>query len=265
MLTTVLQVKKWIMFDLDNTIVDSEVLAWECAAPVANRILASKGVTERYTPEKLLSFWFGEPWKVMLQNLSVKHGFTISDDERKLWAKWEEDAIIAAVYREGKPTKGVEEVIQTLTNNPDYRLAIVSSSSLTRMYGCLDGTGMRKYFDDRHIFSANTSLPVPTPKPAPDIYQFALESLGIAAEEALAIEDSRGGAIAAVAAGIDTIGYLGCINMPMMQAQLAHDFEEVGAKASMWHWGQFFGLLAKIEEQQAPVAVAGEDNNQAST
>lgn len=263
LLTAVSQVKKWIMFDLDNTLIDTELLAFECAAPVANRILEVKGITERYTTTKLLSEWFGQPWKVMLQELAAKHEFTISDEERKTWAKWEEDLIIAAVQREGQPTQGVEAVIEALLDNPNYRIAIVSSSSLRRMYGCLDGTGMRKYFDDRHIFSAHTSLETPTPKPAPAVYKFALESLGITADEALAIEDSRGGAIAAVGAGIDAIGYVGCINIPMMQAQLISDFEAVGAKATMRHWQEFFGLLAEIEKEDDSAVVAGDGINQA--
>lgn len=252
------------MFDLDNTLIDTERLAFECAAPLANRILELKGVAERYTTTKLLSEWFGQPWKVMLQKLAVKYEFTISDEERKTWASWEEDLIIAAVQREGQPTQGVKAVIQALLDNPNYRIAIVSSSSLRRMYGCLDGTDMRKYFDDRHIFSAHTSLETPTPKPDPAVYNFALESLGITADEALAIEDSRGGAMAAIAAGIDTIGYLGCLNIPAMQAQLMTDFEEVGAKATMCHWKEFFGHLAEIEKEADSAVVAGVGTNQAS-
>lgn len=41
--------------------------------------------------------------------------------------------------------------------------------------------------------------------------------------------------MAATAAGVDTIGYLGCINMPMIQSPIARDFDKVGAKAAMRH------------------------------
>jgi HAD superfamily hydrolase (TIGR01509 family) len=43
---------------------------------------------------------------------------------------------------------------------------------------------------------------VPAKKPAPDIYLLALERLGLAAGEAIAIEDSRNGLLAAVGAGL---------------------------------------------------------------
>jgi len=42
-------------------------------------------------------------------------------------------------------------------------------------------------------------------KPAPDVFQLALDRLGITAEKALAFEDSRNGVLSATAAGIATI------------------------------------------------------------
>jgi HAD superfamily hydrolase (TIGR01509 family) len=46
---------------------------------------------------------------------------------------------------------------------------------------------------------------VPNKKPAPDIYHWVLERLGLRADEALAIEDSAIGARAAVAAGLQVV------------------------------------------------------------
>ncbi|WP_018466116.1 HAD-IA family hydrolase [Calidithermus timidus] len=46
---------------------------------------------------------------------------------------------------------------------------------------------------------------VPRKKPAPDVYLKVLENLGLAPEEALAIEDSQNGLIAAQKAGIPTL------------------------------------------------------------
>lgn len=248
-LTDAPQVKKWLLFDLDNTVIDTEQLAFECAVNVCNRVLESKGVDEEYTTMKLLSQWFGQPWKAMLRSVLKTHEVSFTEDEFKMWGKWEEAAVIEAVKKEGKPTRGVEDVIKKIKQDKNYGLAIVSSSTLTRIRGCLEGVNFQDYVDDRYIFSANSSLPVPNPKPAPEIYEFALESLGITAGEALAVEDSLGGLMAATGAGIDTIGYLGCSNMAVHQAQLAHDMAEGGAKATMLEWTEFFELLAKIEAE----------------
>lgn len=46
---------------------------------------------------------------------------------------------------------------------------------------------------------------VPNKKPAPDVYHYALERLGCAAADCVAIEDSAAGAEAALAAGLPTV------------------------------------------------------------
>jgi len=46
---------------------------------------------------------------------------------------------------------------------------------------------------------------VPKKKPAPDIYLFASRELGIPPDRCIAVEDSRNGLLAAVAAGIRTV------------------------------------------------------------
>ncbi len=49
-------------------------------------------------------------------------------------------------------------------------------------------------------------------KPDPEPYLTALKRSGFQAEEAIAIEDSAQGTAAAVAAGIETIGFVGATN-----------------------------------------------------
>ena len=46
---------------------------------------------------------------------------------------------------------------------------------------------------------------VPAKKPAPDIYTYAMEKLGVQADECLAFEDSENGLRSSVAAGLKTI------------------------------------------------------------
>jgi beta-phosphoglucomutase-like phosphatase (HAD superfamily) len=46
---------------------------------------------------------------------------------------------------------------------------------------------------------------VPAKKPAPDIYLWVLQRLGLVAEDCLALEDSAPGSAAAVAAGLPTV------------------------------------------------------------
>ncbi len=48
-------------------------------------------------------------------------------------------------------------------------------------------------------------MSLPRKKPAPDIFDFALERLGLAPEDCIAIEDSDNGARSALAAGIKAL------------------------------------------------------------
>ncbi|RDI94591.1 HAD family hydrolase [Meiothermus sp. QL-1] len=82
------------------------------------------------------------------------------------------------------------------------RLAIATTTSLPNVEVLLKQAGeeVRGWFET--IVAGDM---VPRKKPAPDVYLEALKNLGIAPEEALAIEDSQNGLIAAQKAGIPTL------------------------------------------------------------
>ena len=82
---------------------------------------------------------------------------------------------------------------------------MASNSYEPRLKRVLAKSGLEAWFGDRlfHLDQGSRR------KPAPDIYLFALRSLGIGPEEAVAVEDSPLGVAAAVAAGIRCIGYTG--------------------------------------------------------
>ncbi len=79
---------------------------------------------------------------------------------------------------------------------------VASSSPRSFVEAVLDLYGIRRLFD-----RVLTGDDVEHLKPAPDIYLLALSLSGFSAEEAVAVEDSRTGSLAAKAAGIDCIGY----------------------------------------------------------
>jgi len=78
-----------------------------------------------------------------------------------------------------------------------YRLAIASSSGRSWVLPLLATTG--RIADFEVIACGNE---VAAPKPAPDVYLLALTRLGISPGQAIAIEDSAHGVIAAKAAGM---------------------------------------------------------------
>jgi len=97
---------------------------------------------------------------------------------------------------------GVERLIRDAHAN-GLRLAIVTTTTPDNVSALL-----------QHSFSADASAwfdviaagsIVPSKKPAPDIYHYALDKLGLGPGECIAVEDSYNGLLSAQAAGVDSI------------------------------------------------------------
>lgn len=91
---------------------------------------------------------------------------------------------------------GVHELLHA-AREKGIRLAVASSSTRDWVHGYLRTLGIFELFDVIH-----TAEDVQRVKPNPELYLLALESLGIAASEAVVFEDSPNGLKAAKAAGI---------------------------------------------------------------
>jgi len=91
---------------------------------------------------------------------------------------------------------GVRELIEDATNR-GIRLAIASSSEREWVVGHLAGIGLRGYFE-----AIACAEDVESTKPAPDLYEAALEALNVSPAQAIAFEDSVHGVAAAKAAGL---------------------------------------------------------------
>jgi HAD superfamily hydrolase (TIGR01509 family) len=97
---------------------------------------------------------------------------------------------------------GVERLMQEALDK-GLRLAIVTTTTPVNVTALLEHSfrsNTRNWFD---VIAAGSV--VPNKKPAPDIYDYALQQLGVAAGQCLAIEDSANGLAAARAAGVDAI------------------------------------------------------------
>ena len=91
---------------------------------------------------------------------------------------------------------GVEEYIAA-GRRLGLHLGVASTSSRAWVAGHLERLGLLASFD-----AVCCGDEVPRPKPAPDVYQAVLATLGLAATEAIALEDSPNGIAAAKAAGL---------------------------------------------------------------
>ena len=107
------------------------------------------------------------------------------------------NAHVAAHGIEAK--QGAETLLRWLKEN-GYRAALATATAPGLAKGYLERVGLLGYFDE--ICSARQ---VPHGKPAPDIYQFAANRLGVLPQECLALEDSPNGVRSAAAAGCKTV------------------------------------------------------------
>lgn len=236
-----------LLFDCDNTLVLSEETAFEACAELANEILAKNSIEHRYTGPALMNEFVGQNFRGVVVNLQKKFGFPLSQDELQGYVGQEEDRVIEALLEKGKPCVGANEQLDKLAADGKYGLAVVSSSALRRVQASIKKVDQAKYFPPDHVFSAATSLAVPTTKPDPAIYLYACRVLGKEPGECVAVEDSRSGTLSAVRAKIPVIAYVGSYEGEAKQKEVATLLKDTGAKVVMEHWSEFFDCLAEIE------------------
>ena len=95
---------------------------------------------------------------------------------------------------------GIRQLIEDARQR-GFRLAIATTTTPANVDALLNVTlGGSDAFE---VICAGDS--VPQKKPAPDVYELALERLALTPTSCVAIEDSRNGLLSAVAAGIPTV------------------------------------------------------------
>ncbi len=179
-----------IIFDCDGVLVDSE--------PVAN------GVLVRYLTELGLPHADGDTDKYvgisipsMIAKIEREWNTTLPADFRE--ELWRRDRV--AFETELRSIAGIAEVLAGL----EGPRCVASSSAPERIRNSLTLTGLIGFFEP-HIFSASQ---VENGKPAPDLFLFAAERMGVPAAECLVIEDAVPGVQAGRAAGMRVLGFAG--------------------------------------------------------
>ena len=136
------------------------------------------------------------------------------------------------VLREGvAAVAGAIEFVRSLP--PDLPKAVASSSTTQWVRTHLDHLGLANVFGD-HIYSGREH--VDRGKPAPDLYWYAADRLGVPIERCTIVEDSEVGAKGAIASGARVIGLVaGAHCLPGHDARLkalgvreiAYSFDEL--------------------------------------
>ena len=245
-----------LLCDADGTLFASEEPAFEASVGVTNSCLELWGAAERFTAEQLRLAANGQSFRLTLTGLARAHGLPVQSAafarDLETWVAKENGIVtrhLAAVLQPDETVRGPLVELQRT-----FGLALVSSSALTRIDASLQSTGLDDLFPVDRRFSAQDSLPVPTSKPDPAVYQLAVQRLGLAPGTALAVEDAVPGAQSAVAAGLYTVGML-CFVPPAERAQRVLDLQRAGVSALVDSWTE----LADLLQHSQPTAVAPDD------
>jgi HAD superfamily hydrolase (TIGR01509 family) len=178
-----------VIFDFDGVIVDSEILA--------NSVLA-EALTELGHPtstEQAVDRYIGLHWADTRAAIEREIGRPLPGD-----FKQRTSAAFQLRLAEVTAVAGVAEFLDSLQS---VTKAVASSSPTRWLRGSLERFGLDHHFGDR-LFSAAEH--VERGKPHPDIYLHAARALGVEPAEALVIEDTPAGVVAARSAGMRVVG-----------------------------------------------------------
>ncbi|MGV9321610.1 HAD family hydrolase [Streptomyces sp. NPDC003660] len=207
-----------ILFDNDGVLVDSE--------PISNRHLAAY-LTELGHPttyEESIRDYMGAA-------LHRVHDLVLERTGERLPAEFDDvfhARVFAAFERELRPVAGVEGVLEKLAAD-GMPYCVASSGSHERIRVGHRATGLDRWFEDDRIFS---SQDVGRGKPAPDLFLYAAQRMGVAPERCLVVEDSPLGVRAARAAGMDVYGFT-AMTPPEKLAGATQLFSSMGELADL--------------------------------
>lgn len=180
-----------VIFDCDGVLVDSEMIASE--------IFAAHLTAHGYplTPEESRERFTG--WSLRSAKTFVEQalGRPLPDDFLQALAVKDRAAMSEAL----QPIAGIHETVARLT----VPACVASSGGPEKIRHSLKLCGLLDAFEP-NIFSA---LQVANGKPAPDIFLFAAERMGVPPPRCVVVEDSVAGVRAGAAAGMTVLGFCG--------------------------------------------------------
>ena len=194
-----------VIFDVDGTLAETEREGHRIAF---NQAFAEFGLNWDWTPElygELLSVTGGkERVRLYIKTRAQEH---LAHADLDLWIArlykrkseiYSERTLSGAITLRA----GVARLISELRQS-GIRLAIATTTAPSNIHSLISANLRKDMLELFEVIGAGDLMI--SKKPAPDVYQWVLQRLGLPAESCLAIEDSSIGLTAARAAGLPTI------------------------------------------------------------
>ena len=186
---------KFIIFDCDGVLIDSEIIAHRVGSAEMTRAGFPMTIKES------IELFTGLTHEGMVSAVKNKYGRDISNNEfyaviREIENTFQDDL---------KPVSNIFQVIDHVDKNYGGK-CIASNSRSEYLTNVLALVGMTPYFHQNQIFSATM---VKRGKPNPDLFLYAAEKSQVEVANCVVVEDSAIGINAAKAANMRVIGFLG--------------------------------------------------------
>jgi len=180
-----------LIFDVDGVIADTEPPTAEASIKVFEDLFGIKGVKRRDFEAGL-----GCGAEAYVKAAANVHGLKLTDEQLARAVKMREQNFIRLLLQSPLPAfPGVLELMHKALEQPNFRLAIATSSSRQMSEVILKGAGI-PYDKMAYV----TGSDVKNKKPHPEIFLLAAERMGIAPADCAVIEDTVDGVRAAKAA-----------------------------------------------------------------
>jgi HAD superfamily hydrolase (TIGR01509 family) len=212
-----------IIFDCNGVLVDSEPIAMSVLASALNRLGISlpPEVMARSFQGRRPSDMFAAIERYAKKRLPPDFASTVAAET------------LRRLQLELRPVPHAAHAL-TWIRGPK---AVASSSPMHRVKASLEATGLIRFVEGR-LFSASDVL---RGKPAADLFLLAASRLRVSPAECVVVEDSVAGVLAATAAGMKSIGFVG---RHPAEGHLADDLLAAGA----------CGAIADMRDLKAAIA-----------
>ncbi|WP_145323456.1 HAD family hydrolase [Paenibacillus xylanexedens] len=181
---------KALVFDFDGTIIDTET-AWYIAFRDAYKEHGVDLTLEMYSQCIGTSLKTFNPYEYLITDLNLPIDREAFRESVQLQH--------AALMNKEVVRPGIQNYLDE-ARKAGLKLAVASSSKREWVVQHLEQLKLKDYFE-----VIRTADDVANVKPDPELYNQALEALGVTADEAVAIEDSPNGARAAATAGMHCV------------------------------------------------------------
>jgi HAD superfamily hydrolase (TIGR01509 family) len=211
-----------VIFDCDGVLIDSE--------PLTDRVVAAS-LTEQgwpITAAECHSRFLGLSFYDMLPMVETQLN-------RPLGTAWIDDLVTrltAALATEVEPVPGARRALET-TTALGLAWRIASNSSHTEMAAKFNRTGLADLVTGRVHSAVDVIAIGGHGKPAPDLFLAAAAAEGVDAAACIVVEDSLAGVRAAMAAGMDCLGFSPGTDGSRLRAEGALPFHDLHTLPSL--------------------------------